>query len=70
MEPVTMMVMDTQAAQWCDECGATPTFITVIRWTAPIPEQTGRVAQQSHYFCHHHWQDAKRMRQQLWNMNA
>jgi hypothetical protein len=54
MQQVTINRDDPQPAKWCEQCGASPTTITVIRWTTSLVNPTERVPQQSHYYCARH----------------
>jgi hypothetical protein len=65
MEPVTINRDDLQPGKWCEQCGATPTTITVIRWAAPTRIRPARLPQQSHYYCAGHAEIAERMWMQL-----
>jgi hypothetical protein len=58
---VTIDERDSQPGHHCEQCGGSPTVVTVIRWTGPIVGQTGRVPQQVHRYCVAHQSAAFRM---------
>jgi hypothetical protein len=58
---VTIDPADLQALEHCEQCGISPTLITVIRWTKAGLERGERVPQQSHHYCGDHRAAAETM---------
>jgi hypothetical protein len=65
MLKVTIDHRDRQSTHWCEQCGYSPTTITVIRWAPPTEERPVSIPQQAHYFCRIHQPAAARMWQDL-----